>query len=51
MCALSINIVIIIFCLFLSGLHRHLSDLSELPLEQRLLLLLAGGPFFPFILF
>ena len=30
------------FSFFLSGLHCHLSDLSELPPEQRFLLLLAG---------
>ena len=31
----------------LSGLHWHLSGLSELPLEHRLLLLLAAGEPFP----
>ena len=31
----------------LSGLHWHLSSLSELPLEDRLLLLLAAGEPFP----
>ena len=38
--------------LFLSGLHWHFSGLSELPLEQRLLLKLAGEhfPFFSFFL-
>ena len=31
--------------IFLSELHAHLSGLSELPLKQRLILLLAGEPF------
>ena len=35
---------------FLSGLHWHLSGLSELELEQRPLQLLAGEPF-PFFSF
>ena len=42
--------MIAFFCL--SGLRCHLSGLSELPLEQCLLLFLAGEPFsFFFILF
>ena len=36
-----------ILSFFLSGLH-WVSGLSELPLEQRLLLLLAGASLFPF---
>ena len=35
--------------ILLSGLRWHLSGLLELPLEQRLLVLLAGGPFHPFL--
>ena len=38
----------LILSLFLNGIHWHLSGLSELPLEQRLFLLLAGEPFFLF---
>ena len=34
----------IILYTFPSGLHWHLSGLSDLPLEQRLLLVLAGEP-------
>ena len=36
---------------FLSGFHWHLSGLSELPLEQRILPFLAGEPFLPHFIF
>ena len=51
-CAIKVHLThgLICFCLFLGGLRWHLSGLSELPLEQRLRLLLAGEHFSFFVL-
>ena len=41
-------VVFLVLVFLPNGLHSHLSVLSELPLEQRLLLLLVGE-YFPFL--